>query len=44
MGLLLFHADVQNYWSWVTVEYISVQEEDSKAEQMIYLLHRLTLK
>ena len=44
MGLLLLHADVLNCWSWVTVEYISVQEEDSKVEQMNYVMRKVKLK
>ena len=43
IGLLLIHADVCYCGSLVTVEYISVQEEDSKMGQLIYLVRRLTL-
>ena len=44
IGLLLLHADVLNCWSWVTVEYISVQEEDSKVEQINYVMRKVKLK
>ena len=44
IGLLLIHADVCYCGSLITAEYISVQEEDSKVGEMIYLMRRLTFK
>ena len=42
MWLLLHHTD--DCWSWVTVEYISVQEEDPKMDQTNYVLRKVKLK